>query len=178
MGVDRPPDWRAQAPERPAPPPRAGRAGDGGGDPPSGKFEAWAPVQTAGELLSKRWAAAILWMLTRSPRRFTHLVARLPITPKVLTEHLRELERDGLVARWSAGRGRKHVEYSLTASGESLRPVIEQLHAWGAAYLRARSAPGPAPASVSEPSAAAAERALRPVAPPGGTPPGSTRPGR
>jgi DNA-binding HxlR family transcriptional regulator len=109
-------------------------------EPPSGQFQAWSPVQTASEVLAKRWKSVIIWLLGRRRRRFNELASHLPgITPKVLTEQLRELERDGLIERSVIRGGAKHVEYALTAIGETLRPILEQLQQWGREYQATRS---------------------------------------
>lgn len=114
-------------------------SGEGTQGPPSGQFEAWSPVLTASEVLAKRWKTVIMWLLGRDRRRFNELQSHMPgVTPKVLTEQLRELERDGLVERSVIRGGAKHVEYALTALGESLRPIVEQLQHWGREYLASR----------------------------------------
>ena len=106
---------------------------------PSGEFEGWSPVLVASEVLARRWKTVILWLLGGHSRRFNELQSRIPgVTPKVLTEQLRELERDGLVKRSVIRGGAKHVEYALTAVGETLWPVLEQLGAWGRAYIVSR----------------------------------------
>ncbi len=94
---------------------------------------------TASEVLAKRWKAVIMWLLGRDRRRFNELQSHMPgITPKVLTEQLRELERDGLVKRSVIRGGAKHVEYALTSVGETLRPILDQLKDWGQLYLQTR----------------------------------------
>lgn len=122
-----------------------------GGSPsrtPSGQFEAWSPVLTASEVLAKRWKAVIVWLLGRHSRRFNELHSHMPgVTPKVLTEQLRELERDGLVKRSVIPGGAKHVEYALTAVGETLWPILEQLGEWGRAFIASRAEREPSPAS-------------------------------
>lgn len=134
--------------------------GKGSERAPSGQFEAWSPVLTASELLAKRWKAVIMWLLGRGSRRFNELQARMPgVTPKVLTEQLRELERDGLVERSVIRGGAKHVEYALSGVGEKLWPVLEQLGAWGRAYIASRGEP-----ETSADSAGAEERAPSPHA--------------
>lgn len=94
---------------------------------------------TASEVLSKRWKSVIMWLLGRHSRRFNELHSHMRgVTPKVLTEQLRELERDGLVSRSVVRGGAKHVEYALTTVGERLRPILEQLQEWGRGYIAAR----------------------------------------
>lgn len=102
---------------------------------PAARFgETWA-VEAAAGVLRGRWKLSILWCLGAGPRRFNALAAALPsVTPKVLTERLRELERDGVVTRRSERSGPKHVEYELSPAGRSLLPALEALDAWGRAW--------------------------------------------
>lgn len=95
-----------------------------------------APValQVAVAAVCKRWKPVVLWLLLDGPRRYNALLAALDgVTPKVLTEQLRELEREELVTRRVVAGGAKHVEYCLTPLGTTLEPVLAALHAWGAA---------------------------------------------
>jgi DNA-binding HxlR family transcriptional regulator len=80
--------------------------------------------------------------LGTGPQRFTDLVDRLHgITPKTLTQRLRDLEADGLV---TADRvlGRREVWYRLTEAGESLGPALEELLAWGLRFAIRQPKPG------------------------------------
>ena len=77
----------------------------------------------------------ILWLLLDGPRRYNALLTALDgVTPKVLTEQLRELEREALVTRRSGTGRAKHVEYSLTPLGLTLRPVLIALYEWGVVH--------------------------------------------
>ena len=97
-------------------------------------------VHVASGILCRRWKAAILWLLASGCRRYSQLAPRLPgITPKVLAQHLRELEREGLIDRREIPDGRKRVEYTLTPLGEGLRPLLNELERWGIEYERIRS---------------------------------------
>ena len=75
----------------------------------------------------------ILWHLGESGvRRFLELQRLIPgITRKMLTQHLRELERDGIVARKVYSEVPLKVEYSLTEYGRTLRPLLKELCDWG-----------------------------------------------
>ena len=94
----------------------------------------FCPVESSLELLSGRWKARILWKLHRAPvYRFGEVKdALVGITEKVLTAQLRELERDGLIARKTYNEFPPRVEYSLTDFGASLAPVFDVLANWGA----------------------------------------------
>jgi DNA-binding HxlR family transcriptional regulator len=88
------------------------------------------------DLISGKWKIIILWRLSQKTQRFNELRRLLPAaTQKMLTQQLRELESDGLVLRTVYAVVPPKVEYSLTALGESLIPVICEMWIWGASYL-------------------------------------------
>jgi DNA-binding HxlR family transcriptional regulator len=91
----------------------------------------WAlPVRVGG-----RWTAKILVCLREGPRRFSELQVPLaPVTPKVLTESLRAMERDGLLTRTARPGVPPHVEYALTALGHSLFEPLAAACSWNAAH--------------------------------------------
>jgi DNA-binding HxlR family transcriptional regulator len=90
------------------------------------------PAETALKLISGRWKLLILALLFDGVKRFGELQKDLNgITQKVLTQQLRELEQDGIIHREVYPRIPPKVEYSLTPLGESLKPIILQLHEWG-----------------------------------------------
>ncbi len=92
-------------------------------------------IEEAATVLCKRWKPALLYLLGSGRQRYNALARRLPsATPKMLTQQLRELERDGLVFRMERSGGPRHVEYSLAPMGEALRPVIEELADWAGQY--------------------------------------------
>ncbi len=103
---------------------------------------AQCPVAAAIPLIGGKYNPLILWELAGGIRRFSRLRKAIPCaTPKMLTQQLRELENDGLIRREVYPVVPPKVEYSLTELGESLRPVLEAMHAWGSGYLRGDSAP-------------------------------------
>lgn len=88
------------------------------------------------ELIGGKWKALILWHLGESTLRFSELKKALPkITQKMLTQQLRELEAHGLVQRFIYTQVPPKVEYSLTASGRSLLPILATLCQWGVNYV-------------------------------------------
>ncbi|MFE6971479.1 winged helix-turn-helix transcriptional regulator [Isoptericola sp. NPDC057653] len=96
-------------------------------------------ISPAVDLLFSRWTTPILWTLHRSgPVRFVELERRLAgITPKVLTQRLRQLERDGLVLRHYHAEVPPRVEYEITDLGRSLSPVFAALADWTDEHLPA-----------------------------------------
>jgi DNA-binding HxlR family transcriptional regulator len=88
-------------------------------------------VGDAVEALGASWKGDILWHLTDGPKRFMALRRLIPsISPKVLTQALRSLERDGLVNRAHHAEIPPRVEYSLTALGRSAGPVLQVIADW------------------------------------------------
>nr|AKA59412.1 transcriptional regulator, HxlR family [uncultured bacterium AB_1383] len=100
-------------------------------------------IEMAASVVYKRWKASLLWLLAKGRRRYSELARVLPdATPKMLTQQLRELERDGLVCREAQAGGARHVVYELSPMGEALRPFLEQFAAWARQYQDALSADG------------------------------------
>lgn len=98
------------------------------------------PVEAALSQLGGKYKAIILYHLIKDGvLRYNELQKVIPrATPKMLTQQLRELEADGLVERKAYPVIPPRVEYSLTAFGRSVLPVLEAMNKWGAAYLAAR----------------------------------------
>lgn len=90
------------------------------------------PVQTCLEFISDKWKVLILRDLFTGTKRFSELKKSLsPITQKMLTQQLREMENDGLIDRKVYPVVPPKVEYSLTDFGRTLEPVIEAMKDWG-----------------------------------------------
>ena len=90
-------------------------------------------VETSLELISGKWKPRILWKLHhQGVMRFGQLRRELcNITPKMLTQQLRELEKDGLVYRKVYAQVPPKVEYSLSEFGSTLKPVLDVIAQWG-----------------------------------------------
>ncbi|MCX2561225.1 helix-turn-helix domain-containing protein [Acetobacter farinalis] len=89
-------------------------------------------VEATLQLIDGKWKGVILYHLFEGTLRFNAIRKRLPnITQRMLTAQLRELERDGFVLRTVYPEVPPKVEYSLTARGRTLEPVIMALKAWG-----------------------------------------------
>jgi len=95
------------------------------------------PIGSVVDVLFSRWTTPILWSLNEFGRqRFGELQRRIPaITPKVLTQRLRQLERDGLVVRTQHAEVPPRVEYEISALGCSLADLLVHLTDWGVTNL-------------------------------------------
>lgn len=113
-------------------------------------------VETALDLIDGKWKGVILYHLQAGTQRFGELRRRMPgITQRMLTKQLRALEDDGLVIRKVYAEVPPRVEYTLSELGESLRPVIDILKAWGEGHQERLSC-APAPKVVVKKSKRAA----------------------
>ena len=93
------------------------------------------PVATTVSLIGSKWKLLIIRNLMDKPWRFNELRRDLDgISQKVLTDSLRSMEADGIITRTVFPEVPPRVEYALSELGESLRPVIEDMAAWGNAY--------------------------------------------
>jgi DNA-binding HxlR family transcriptional regulator len=90
------------------------------------------PISPVIGIVFSRWTTPILWVLNEYGRhRFVELERRIAtITPKVLTERLRQLERDGLVVRTYHPEVPPRVEYEISELGRSLAPLFASLAGW------------------------------------------------
>ena len=90
------------------------------------------PVRRSMDVLGGRWTLLIVRDLLVEPRRFGELLMTLGgVSPKVLTDRLKSLEREGILTRTVYPVMPLRVEYALTDLGRELRPVIDALAAWG-----------------------------------------------
>ena len=93
------------------------------------------PVEATLEVIGGKWKGVVLYHLLEGVHRFSELRRKLPnVTQRMLTKQLRELEDAGLVLRTVYPEVPPRVEYCLTERGETLRPVVVALKAWGDAY--------------------------------------------
>lgn len=93
------------------------------------------PVETTLMLIGNKWKVLILRDLIDGTRRFGELKKSIgSISQKVLTQQLRSMEEDGLVDRKVYAEVPPRVEYSLTETGSSLKPILDSMWAWGEKY--------------------------------------------
>lgn len=90
-------------------------------------------IDAALDVVSGKWKGLILWELdAHRVRRFSELRRGLAgVSEKMLTQHLREMEEDGLVHRKVYAEVPPRVEYSLTEHGRTLNQALEPLGVWG-----------------------------------------------
>ena len=101
-----------------------------------GRKDTSCPAENTLGVIGGKWKLLILHELLAGVNRFGELRRRLSgISEKMLAQHLRELESDGIIARKIYPEVPPRVEYSLTASGQTLKPIIDGLHEWGLEHL-------------------------------------------
>jgi DNA-binding HxlR family transcriptional regulator len=97
------------------------------------------PMRRVQKLIAGKWKLMLLWHLGEQKRRFNELRRLAPeVSQRVLTQQLRDLERDGLVHREIYREIPPKVEYSLTPKGRSLLPLLGELCKWGNTHLTAQ----------------------------------------
>ena len=95
------------------------------------------PVATTVALIGSKWKLLIIRNLRIRPWRFNELKKDLEgISQKVLTDSLRSLEADGIITRTVYPEVPPRVEYALSELGESMRPIIGSMEAWGISYKK------------------------------------------
>ena len=104
----------------------------------AGKYT--CPVEATLDLIGGKYKALILWHLINKTLRFNEISKLIPkATPKMLTQQLRELERDLLIIRVVYPVVPPKVEYSLSNLGKSIIPVLDAMCNWGEGYLNGQS---------------------------------------
>lgn len=95
------------------------------------------PVEITLQLIGDKWKVLIIRDLLTGTKRFNELMRSVTgITQKVLTSHLRAMEAAGLVNRKVYPEVPPKVEYSLTETGLSLKPILDCMVAWGDDYKK------------------------------------------
>jgi DNA-binding HxlR family transcriptional regulator len=92
--------------------------------------------QQAIELLGKRWTGLILQVLMARPLRFNEMAEQLEVvSDRMLSERLKELEAEGVIARCVYPETPVRIEYRLTEKGKGLAPVIEAIGEWSQRWI-------------------------------------------
>ena len=93
------------------------------------------PVAITVRMIGSKWKLLIMRDLMSRPWRFNELKKDLEgISQKVLTDSLRSMESDGIITRTVYPEVPPRVEYALSELGESMRPIMDAMEAWGRAY--------------------------------------------
>lgn len=94
------------------------------------------PVEACTEAIGGKWKGKIIYILFTGKKRHGELRKLIPdATQRILTLQLRELEEDGIVGRKVYPVVPPKVEYSITKTGESLKPIIDAMWSWGKDFL-------------------------------------------
>ena len=93
------------------------------------------PVETTLTLIGDKWKVLILRDLMNGTKRFGELKRSIgTVSQKVLTAQLRDMEQKGLLTRTVYAEVPPRVEYTLTETGYSLKPILDSMWAWGLDY--------------------------------------------
>jgi len=93
------------------------------------------PVKVTADVISGKWKPLILYFLKSGAKRYGELRRQIPKpSHKVLTQQLRQLERDGIVRRRVYPQVPPKVEYSLSLYGKTLVPILNLMAQWGARH--------------------------------------------
>ncbi len=93
------------------------------------------PVETTLMMIGDKWKVLILRDLMHGTRRFGELKKSIgTVSQKVLTAQLRDMEEKKLLVRKVYAEVPPRVEYTLTETGYSLKPILDAMSAWGEAY--------------------------------------------
>ena len=101
--------------------------------------ETECPVETTLSLIGDKWKVLIIGELLAGMKRFGELHRTIPrISQKMLTQQLRQMEKDGLVNRKVYAEVPPRVEYALTELGRSLKPILQAMAKWGSNYKKGK----------------------------------------
>jgi len=99
------------------------------------------------ELIGSRWTGAIIKTLLHGPTRYATIRGAIPdISDRMLSERLRELEGEGVVARRVVPETPVRVEYELTKKGKSLEKALDAIATWAEEWIPSANAETPTPA--------------------------------
>ncbi|CAM4417802.1 MULTISPECIES: helix-turn-helix domain-containing protein [Paenibacillus] len=100
------------------------------------EFEMCPRFEKAVDVLSKRWVALIVFVLMQGPRRFGEIEGCLSnLSGKVLSDRLKEMENEGIIQRTVYPEMPVRIEYSLTAKGNALAPILGEISSWSSEWI-------------------------------------------
>ncbi|AZB41622.1 transcriptional regulator [Bacillus sp. FJAT-42376] len=86
-------------------------------------------------MLGKRWTGLIIHQLLDGPKRFSVLESATAISGRVLSDRLKDLEQNGVVTRNIIPESPVRIEYSLTAKGLALEPILKEIENWSQDWI-------------------------------------------
>ena len=86
--------------------------------------------EKAMSILSQRWTGLVIFQLLNGPQRFCKIEASIGVSGRVLSERLKDLEKEGIVKREVFPETPVRIEYSLTEKGLALAPLMKELETW------------------------------------------------
>lgn len=92
-------------------------------------------LQKSMDIMGKRWTGLIIYQLLQGPQRFGEMESALPVSGRLLSERLKDLEQEGIVLREVFPETPVRIQYSLTDKGRALEPVIRHLQAWSGEWV-------------------------------------------
>lgn len=92
-------------------------------------------VEQAMQIISKRWNGLIIHQLLTGKHRFSEIESALPLSGRVLSERLKDLEKEGIVTRKVFSEVPVRVEYALTEKGHALKPVLQSIEEWAGDWV-------------------------------------------
>ncbi|WP_379132617.1 winged helix-turn-helix transcriptional regulator [Paenibacillus sp. sgz500958] len=96
-------------------------------------------LQKGMDIMGKRWTGLIIYQLLQGPQRFGAIEAALPVSGRLLSERLRDLEAEGIVLREVFPETPVRIQYSLTDKGRALEQVIRDMQSWSDHWIDAQS---------------------------------------
>ncbi|GAA0453397.1 helix-turn-helix domain-containing protein [Alkalibacillus silvisoli] len=90
-------------------------------------------------IMNKRWTTLIIFQLLEGSQRFCEIESTIGVSGRVLSERLKDLEKEGIVKRSVYDETPVRIEYSLTEKGESLKPALDQIQIWAETWIEPNS---------------------------------------
>ncbi|WP_342438781.1 helix-turn-helix domain-containing protein [Paenibacillus sp. FSL L8-0436] len=92
-------------------------------------------LQKSMDIIGRRWTGLIIYQLLQGPQRFSVIESSLPVSGRLLSERLKELELEGIVLREVFPETPVRIQYSLTDKGRALKSVIRDLQEWSESWI-------------------------------------------
>jgi DNA-binding HxlR family transcriptional regulator len=91
--------------------------------------------EKAMSILSQRWTGLIIYQLSHGPQRFCTIESAISISGRVLSERLKDLEKQKIVQRTVYPETPVRIEYSLTEKGKAFYPVLKEIEKWSKIWM-------------------------------------------